>query len=698
MLRYNTEIQFLKGVGPKLGDVLYKKGIKTVADLLHYYPRAYEDKRAVKNISSLEEGQIVSLRARVFSVKSVPLGKTRRKMHEVILEDGTGRVHCKYFRSPYRGYFSRLQKDLWVTVSGKVINYRGNIEFNHPDIHLTTEEIESEDKVVPLYSETDGLKQVKVRTLLAKAFEQLTDKSLKEEFGGIPEFYPSWILSQYKLMGLEKALLEIHDPKPDDIKKLFDFEAESQRRLIFDEFFWLELHLAMQKMGVTKEKALALNKPAPRVDDLIKSLPFTLTGAQKKSYSEIAEDLKQGYPMHRMVQGDVGCGKTLVALLSATYAADNGMQSCIMVPTEILAEQHYQNAKKLLEPLGIRVALLTAKLKTAEKEAILEALRAGKIDFCVGTHALIQSNVEFQSLGLVIIDEQHRFGVGQRNALKQKAWSPHFLVMTATPIPRTLAMTVYGDLDISVIDEMPPGRQEIVTRATKDNKRPQVFGFMADQVKAGRQAYIVYPLVAESEKIDLKNATEEFEKLKSQYPDVRFALLHGKMKSEEKESIMDDFRAHKADVLVSTTVIEVGVDVPNANMMIIEHAERFGLAQLHQLRGRVGRGSHKSYCVLIQGYAVSEVGKHRAQIMEKYSDGFKIAEADLEIRGPGEFMGTRQSGLQSFKMAHLVRDIKILQQAREAAFGIIRKDPTLRLPENIHLKETLEEAKKSWVG
>ena len=698
MLRYNTEIQFLKGVGPKLGDLLYKKGIKVVSDLLHYYPRAYEDKRAVKNIKSLEEGQIVSLRARVSSVRSIPLGRTRRKMHEVILEDGTGKVACKYFRMPYRGYFSRLQQDLWVTVSGKVLNYKGKIEFHHPDIHLTTENLESEDCLMPLYSETEGLKQAKVRALIGKAIEQLTEKKNKAEHGGIKEFYPKWLLEKFNLVSLEKALVAIHDPDINDAKKLFDFESEAQKRLIFDEFFWLELHLALQKMGIAKEKAIAFNKKSSKAEDLVKSLPFTLTNAQVKSFKDIVGDLKKGHPMHRMIQGDVGCGKTLVALLAACYAADNDVQSCIMVPTEILAEQHYQNAKKLLEPLGMRVALLTSKLKTADKNAILEALTAGKIDFCIGTHALIQSNVEFQSLGLVIIDEQHRFGVSQRNELKQKAWSPHFLVMTATPIPRTLAMTVYGDLDISVIDEMPPGRQEIVTKATKENKRSSVFGFMADQVKAGRQAYIVYPLVAESEKVDLKNATEEYDKLKKQYPDVRFALLHGKLKSEEKESIMKSFRDHDVDVLVSTTVIEVGVDVPNANMVIIEHSERFGLAQLHQLRGRVGRGEHKSYCVLVQSYAVSEVGQHRAKIMEKYSDGFRVAEADLEIRGPGEFMGTRQSGLQSFKMAHLVRDIKILQLAREAAFEVVRKDPTLSLPENIYLRENLNSVKANWVG
>jgi ATP-dependent DNA helicase RecG len=360
-----------------------------------------------------------------------------------------------------------------------------------------------------------------------------------------------------------------------------------------------------------------------------------------------------------------------------------------MVPTEILAEQHFKNAQKFLAPAGLRLALLTGKTKNSERVALLKKLQEGEIDLCIGTHALLEPEVQFKKLGLVIIDEQHRFGVQQRGVLKEKGWNPHFLIMTATPIPRTLAMTVYGDLDVSVIDELPPGRSPIQTRVIYESLRVQALDFLKDQVAKGRQAYIIYPLVEESEKIDLKNATSEFEKLKIDYPMMKFGLIHGKMKSAEKDSVMDQFRQNEIQVLVSTTVIEVGVDVPNANLMIIEHAERFGLSQLHQLRGRVGRGAHKSFCVLINGKAVSAVAKERTQVMEQTSDGFKIAEFDLEFRGPGEFLGTRQSGLPGFKMAHLVRDILILQEARQAAFDLLKKDPKLEALDHQELRKEL---------
>jgi ATP-dependent DNA helicase RecG len=393
--------------------------------------------------------------------------------------------------------------------------------------------------------------------------------------------------------------------------------------------------------------------------------------------------------MHRMVQGDVGSGKTLVCFMAAIFCTEGGKQACLMVPTEILAEQHFKNAQKLLSPLGMRVALLTGKSKASERKDLFEKLAQGEIDFLIGTHALIEDEVIFKELALVIIDEQHRFGVEQRGRLKNKGVSPHFLIMTATPIPRTLAMTVYGDLDVSIIDEMPPGRSPIQTRVAFENKKPQALQFMAEQIQKGRQAYVVYPLVEESEKIDLKNAVSEYELLQKQFPSFKIGLLHGKMKPAEKDEVMSRFRAGEYQILVSTTVIEVGVDVPNANLMIIEHAERFGLSQLHQLRGRVGRGEHKSFCILIMGHAVSEEARERTTFMEKSTDGFKIAEFDLEMRGPGQFMGTRQSGLPGFKMANLVRDLAILQQARAAAFEVLKKDPALKLAENQALREEL---------
>lgn len=679
--RLDTSIQYLKGVGPKLGDLFSRKGLKTLADLFEFYPRAYEDQRAARNIASLRPDDIVSIKAQVVAVHSLNMGRSTRKMYDVVVRDASGQIHCKYFRVPYKGYFERFKPYTEVRVVGKVTEYRGRIEFHHPDIRDIEPDEEVQDALIPLYTEIEGLATAKIMKLIRSAFSQV------EEWP--EERLPKWILKKYQLKSRQEALREIHFPDPHKAQEYAEFKSAAQRRIIFDEFFWLELFLASRKAGFQKEGAPLIRNSGKKLETLEHSLPFAMTGAQRRVFSEIKADLEKNHPMHRMVQGDVGSGKTLVSFMAAVYAYESNYQSCLMAPTEILAEQHFKNAQKLLVPLGIRLALLVGKTKTSERKQILSALQSGEVDLIVGTHALIEEEVQFSNLGLVIIDEQHRFGVEQRGLLKNKGKSPHFLVMTATPIPRTLAMTVYGDLDVSIIDEMPAGRSPIQTRVIFDNKRPQALQFMLDQIKKGRQAYIVYPLVEESEKIDLKDAVSEFEKLKTQFPDIRFGLLHGKMKSDEKEYVMDQFRRQEIHVLVSTTVIEVGVDVPNANIMIIEHAERFGLSQLHQLRGRVGRGEHKSFCILIMGYAVSEEGRQRTEMMEKTSDGFKIAEFDLEMRGPGEFMGTRQSGLSGFKLANLVRDMQILQQAREAAFEVLKKDPRLEYLENEGLREEL---------
>ncbi|HEY1078564.1 MAG TPA: ATP-dependent DNA helicase RecG, partial [Bdellovibrio sp.] len=590
-------------------------------------------------------------------------------------------IHCKYFRVPYKGYFERFKPYTDVRVVGKVTEYRGRLEFHHPDIRDIEPEDETKDALIPLYTEIEGLATAKIMKLVRAAFAQM------EEWP--EEALPKWILQKYSLKPRKDALREIHYPDPEKAAEYAEFKSAAQRRIIFDEFFWLELYLASRKVGFKKSGAPQIQNKGTQLKALEKNLPFAMTGAQKRVFAEIKEDLEKAQPMHRMVQGDVGSGKTLVCFMAATYAAESGFQSCLMAPTEILAEQHFKNAQKVLQPLGVRLGLLLGKSKASERKQVLAALQAGEIDLIIGTHALIEDEVQFANLGLVIIDEQHRFGVEQRGVLKNKGQSPHFLVMTATPIPRTLAMTVYGDLDVSIIDEMPAGRSPIQTRATFESKRPQALNFMLEQLQKGRQAYIVYPLVEESEKIDLKDAVSEYEKLKVQFPQVKFGLLHGKMKADEKDQVMTQFRNQEIQVLVSTTVIEVGVDVPNANIMIIEHAERFGLSQLHQLRGRVGRGEHKSFCILIMGYAVSEEGKQRTEMMEKTSDGFKIAEFDLEMRGPGEFMGTRQSGLSGFKLANLVRDMSVLQQAREAAFEVLKKDPKLSYVENQGLREEL---------
>lgn len=680
-ITFETDIQYLKGVGPKLGTLMSRNGIKTIKDLLENYPRAYEDRRAARNISSLKENDLVSLKATVMSVSSYNMGRSSRKIYDVLVRDASGQIRCKFFRTPYKGYFERFKTGTEVRVIGKVTNYRGRLEFHHPDIKDIVPDEENTDQLLPIYVEIEGFSSVKMQKLIQAACMQIKDWP--------DEKLPPSLMQKYKLITRKQALKDIHFPEIENAEALTTLTSKAHERIIFEEFFWLELYLASKKLGLKNEKGVAVSNKDTLNLKLIEALPFSLTGAQRKAFDEVKKDMLSGKPMNRLVQGDVGAGKTMVSFMAAVYAFESGFQTCMMAPTEILAEQHYNNALKRLEPLGLKLGLLTGKTKAKERKELLEKLISGEIHFLIGTHALIEDWVQFKSLALVIIDEQHRFGVAQRGYLKSKGQSPHFLVMTATPIPRTLAMTVYGDLDVSIIDEMPAGRSPIQTRVVTEAKRTQAMTFMAEQVEKGRQCYVVYPLVEESEKIDLKNATEEFEKLKHQFPKIRFGLLHGKMKPVEKDEIMTLFRRHEIDVLVSTTVIEVGVDVPNANLMIIEHAERFGLSQLHQLRGRVGRGEYKSFCVMIMGYAVSEETRDRVSFMEKTNDGFKIAEYDLEIRGPGEFMGSRQSGLPGFKLANLVRDFAVLKQARDAAFELLTKDPKLTFIENKLVREEL---------
>ncbi len=681
-LRPETDIQYLKGVGPKLAGLFYRNEIRTIEDLLLNIPRAYEDRRANRSIAMLKENDLVSLKATVVSVSSYNMGKSTRKIYDVMIKDHSGMIRCKYFRVPYRGYFERFKNQQEVRVTGKVVNYRGRLEFHHPDLKDDNPEEEINDVLLPIYVEIEGLSSQKILNLTRSAMGQLASWPV--------DAIPHDVLFKNKLIAKKVALEKIHIPEVSDFESLKDLKSPAHRRLIFEEFFWLELFLAAKKSGLQQKPGIKMNHHSNLIPQIEKQLPFMLTGAQKKSIAEILHDFSTGRPMNRLVQGDVGSGKTLVSFLTAAYVIECKKQACLMAPTEILAEQHFKNAQKWLEPLKIKCAMLTGTTKKKDREQIIEQLKNNEIHFLIGTHALIEDDVAFQDLALVIIDEQHRFGVAQRSKLKSKAYQPHFLIMTATPIPRTLAMTVYGDLDVSVINEMPVGRKPIQTRVITEAKRTQALNFMADQITKGRQAFIVYPLVEESEKIDLKNATDEVEKLKIQFPKIRFGLLHGKMKPSEKDDVMTMFRRHELDVLVSTTVIEVGVDVPNATLMLIEHSERFGLSQLHQLRGRVGRGEVKSFCIMIMGYAVSEETRSRVQFMETTTDGFKISEYDLELRGPGEFLGARQSGLPGFKIANIVRDMEILQEARTSAFEILHLDPKLNKPENYDLKEKLK--------
>ncbi len=705
-LSLDSPIQYVKGVGPKLGEIFRRKGLATVADLLECYPRTYEDRRAARNIASLRADELVSFVATIRHIRSFQMGKSRRKIYEIQVADDSGAMTCKFFRIPYRGYFERFQSLQKVRVIGKVLAYRGRLEFHHPEIREYIPEEEFQEGLIPIYVEMEGVSSKKVGSAIAQAFAQLDAATpegrapvhanegflSKRERGitcshGIPDFLPEAVRLAHQLPDRATALRAIHFPPADAGRDFLLARSPFHRRIIFEEFFWLEILLGLRRTSLKKSLAPLMRADLSLVEQLKARLPFTLTEGQQEVFAEILADLGKPQPMGRLVQGDVGSGKTLVALMSALVAKQNHLQTALMVPTEILSEQHFRSAYQYLAPLGVRVGLLTGSQKSGERQAVLQALAQGELDLCVGTHALIQEAVEFRALGLVIVDEQHRFGVDQRKKLIQKGLSPHFLIMTATPIPRTLAMTVYGDLDVSVIRDRPKGRQPIVTRVTYQSKRPQVLDFVAQHVRQGRQAYVIYPLVEESEKIDLKNAIEEYGKLCAEFPDFRLGLLHGKMKAQEKQAVMEAFRKNDVQILVATTVVEVGVDVPNANIMLIEHAERFGLAQLHQLRGRVGRGSHKSFCVLMLGHAVSDESRTRALIMERSSDGFEIAEADLELRGPGDFLGTRQAGLPGFHLAHLLRDADLLKQARQAAFDLLAQDPRLERVENRGLRE-----------
>ncbi|MEC9282660.1 MAG: ATP-dependent DNA helicase RecG [Bdellovibrionota bacterium] len=680
-LYLDTDVQYIKGVGPKLAQSLAKRGIYKVEDLFSFYPRAYEDRRAVRNIASLEPEEMVSIGAQILGVSSQNLGRTKRKVYTVLVRDDSGKIACKFFRTPYRGYFERFQTGQKVRIVGKVTEYRGVKEFHHPDIQDWVE-TEDQDCILPIYTEIDRISSKKMRSIYDIAFKNLQ--------APVAEKLPDWVLKKYDLVSRHDAIFNLHNPPKGSAGEFLHYRTPFQKRIIFEELFWLEVLMFAKKQGLKKEDGLPFRDEMSYVSQFLKSLPFELTGAQKRAFEAIKKDLLSPHPMHRMIQGDVGCGKTMVAMLAAAFAKGSEYQSALMVPTEILAKQHFKNAKEYLESIGLKVALLTGNMGAKAKRESLAGLESGEVDLVVGTHALIQKEVQFKNLGLVIIDEQHRFGVEQRKSLKTKGKAPHLLLMTATPIPRSLAMTVYGDLDNTIIDELPSGRIPILTRVVYDSNRHKVMGFMEEQIANGRQAYIVYPLVEESEKMDLKDATREYEKLQETYPKIKFGLLHGKMKEDEKSQIMSDFGENKIQVLVATTVIEVGVDVPNSNMMIIEHSERFGLSQLHQLRGRVGRGKHKSYCVLMLGKAVGQESKDRCDIMARHSDGFKIAEADLEIRGPGVFMGTKQSGLPGFEMANLVRDAVTLQEAREAAMTIFEKDPKLQSPSHASVKEELQ--------
>lgn len=689
----STELQFLKGVGPKYADFLRKKGLYDFKDLVEFYPRTYQDLSYNKKISDLVDGETASLSLSVVGTKQQRISKFK-SITSIMLTDGKDVLEAKYFKSPYRGYFNQFENGAQVQVSGKVSFYKNTFQIVHPEMNFLKNDAQEESVqtdapktgILPVYSESDGLTQKKIHTLIKNVFKNLENEFAESGNVNNPWLYPlvpKVIADHYKLTDRWKAIKELHFPPENaDIKTYTDCRTRAHLTLIFEELFILELLTALRKEDYTRASVSPFTQTQKHLEDFLKTLPFKLTGDQLKSLNDIKEDFERGSPMHRLVQGDVGSGKTLVALASAYAAIKNGKQVAIMAPTEILAQQHLVNIEKFLNPLGVKATSLTGKVKESERKEIEEQLMSGDLQLLVGTHALFEDRVQFKDLAFVVVDEQHRFGVHQRQKLKNKGTHPHFLVMTATPIPRTLTMTVYGDLDVSLIEEMPPGRTPVKTKKFFQAERLKALTSVKEELDKGRQAYFVFPLVEESESLDLKSAQFEFEELTKHFTDFKVGLLHGRMKPQEKEDVMEEFRQNKIQVLVSTTVVEVGVDVPNATVMVIENCERFGLSQLHQLRGRVGRGEHPGKCFLILGNKFSQISKHRAEVMERTTNGFTIAEEDLQLRGPGEVLGSRQSGLPAFKMADLLKHQKILIEARKAAFRWVQNPKSRE-----HIKE-----------
>lgn len=669
----NESIQYVKGIGPKKAEKLNKLGIYTIKDLLYYFPRQFEDRSIIKKIAQLEDEEKVTVKALITNIESYT-PKKGMTITRIDVKDDTGFAKLTFFNKEYIKNTFRVVDS--ILAFGKVKKNGRFVELNSCELEYLSASPKNIGKLVPVYPLSYGVTNKDIMNTVRMVFE---NKDIK-----IPEYMPEYLLKKYRLCGIEYAIKNIHFPKDKESLKIALY------RLIFEELLVLQLGLFMYKGGSSDEKGI-LFKRNQRLDEVLKSLPFSLTRAQNRALNEIIDDMCSEKVMNRLVQGDVGSGKTVVALLALAECVFNGYQGALMAPTEILAQQHYESFTETFEDIGINVELLTGSVTKKQKEGILQRAKDGEIDILIGTHALIEDNVEFKNIGLVITDEQHRFGVRQRGKLSSKGESPDILVMTATPIPRTLALILYGDLDISIIDELPPGRQPIETIAVEKKKRDKVYNSLVRrEVDKGRQVYIVCPLVEESETLDITSATETAEEIKRDFfPDLRVGLLHGKMKPSEKDAIMTAFKNHELDILVSTTVIEVGVNVPNSTLMIIENAERFGLAQLHQLRGRVGRGKHQSYCVLIYG-SNSEVCRKRMSIMEETNDGFKISEKDLEIRGPGEFFGTMQHGVPELKVANLFKHMKILKTVQQEARIIIGEDSTLDFKEYRGLKREIE--------
>lgn len=656
-----NSVQYIKGVGPKKATYLRRLGIDTIIDLLYYFPKDYDDRSKFTNISEAKLGEKSSLIVEIIGKPKISRPKRNFTILKVPFKDDSGNGYLVWFNQEYLKTSFEVGQS--YRVIGKVNRMGRELQVLTPDF----ENMQNENKIgkiVPIYGLTKGLSQ--------KEILRIMETALKTYISFIEEPLPIELLRKYRLLGIKEALINVHFPKYEENIN------EARRRLIFEELFLLQLGLFMVKNRTYTENNGIKFPLCKDLGQFFNLLPFDLTDSQKKVLDEIQDDMSQSKQMNRLIQGDVGSGKTIIAAASMFRAVKGGFQAAMLVPTEILANQHFESLSSLFSRFDIRCELLVGSLNGKAKEQIVDDLSQGKIDVLIGTHALIQENVKFNNLGFVVTDEQHRFGVKQRAIINQKGNNPDVLVMTATPIPRTLALILYGDLDISIIDELPPGRKEIETYAVSTDMIDRVNAFIEKQIIQGRQAYIVSPLIEESEALDLKSAEELYDNYKNQvFINYRVGLLHGKMKSHEKDLIMSDFKNKKIDILISTTVIEVGVDISNANLMVIYDAERFGLAQLHQLRGRVGRGEYKSYCILINN-SRSQIARERMRIMQKSTDGFVISEKDLELRGPGEFFGTKQHGLPSLKIANLPRDMNILKVAQKEAQEIINTNPTFK--------------------
>ena len=656
-----SPVSSLKGVGNVIAERLQNRGVHTVYDLFYLTPRSYQDRRKFIPIRDLRPGETALIKGTILELRKVR--PRYRDILEMLIGDERGIISARWMGAPR--YLFRFRKGEKIILFGRFRMAAKRLETYHPEIIEVGHEWEI-GRLTPVYPEIDGISQRRVRRIVMDAVDRFAH--------GLKDPLPAKIREARGLPELGQAIREVHLPcqsRPEDLRIR---RSPAQRRLIFDEFFVLQLALALERSKAARERGISLEVQA--LKGLYWSLPFRLTGSQTRVLQEILRDMRKPLPMNRLLQGDVGSGKTVVALIAAWVAVRNGYQVAFMAPTQLLAEQHYLSTLELARRMNLKPALLTSGMGP-DADDVRDRVNHGDIDILIGTHALIQESVRFHRLGLVIIDEQHRFGVLQRGRLRQKGISPHVLSMTATPIPRTLGLTLYGDLDISVIDELPPGRKPIQTRLFHERDRSKVYAILREEIGMGRQAYMVYPLIEESEKIEIKDATHMAEELRSVFSDRTIALIHGRMPLDQREGIMGAFKERAIDILVSTTVIEVGIDIPNATIMVIENAERFGLSQIHQLRGRVGRGVHPSKCLLLASYRKTNEAGRRLRIIEKTTDGFRIAEEDLAIRGPGEFLGVRQSGFCQFRTANLMRDARILSEAREEAFSLVDTHPRL---------------------